>query len=148
MTQQRHWEQKYPYHYLAEIIVEKYAQLLKRKGSIGDIMPEVRQGKKDRELQAQFERVRLEGTQFVSAATIQSFIRADKLKFRTKKDNVAGLQLCDLVAHPSHMHIREQEKHDVNLGPFAVRVRDILVQEKYDRSHRGVIRGYGTKLCP
>ncbi|WP_170458387.1 hypothetical protein [Ruegeria arenilitoris] len=46
MTRQAHWEQQHPYHYLMEIIVEKYAQFLERRNDIGDIMPEARQGKK------------------------------------------------------------------------------------------------------
>lgn len=148
MTRQLHWEQKHPYHYLTEIMVEKYAQFLERNNDIGDIMPEARQGKKDRELQRQFERVRENGTRFVDAARIQSAIRTQNLKFRTKRDNVSGLQLCDLIAHPSHMHVRETQNHAVNLGPFAERVREILVAQKYDRSNQGRISGYGTKVCP
>lgn len=148
MTQQAHWQQQHPYHYLAEIMVEKYAQFLERQNDIGDIMPEARQGKKDRELQAQFERVRANGSRFVNADRIQSVIRASKLKFRTKRDNIAGLQLCDLLAHPSHMYVRDVNNHPVQLGPFAIRVRDILVARKYDRSARGRIDGYGIKLCP
>jgi hypothetical protein len=33
MVEQEHWEQTHPYHYLMEILVEKYAQLLVRMGS-------------------------------------------------------------------------------------------------------------------
>ena len=37
-----HWERGHPYHFLMEVLVEKYALCLERRNSIGDIMPEAR----------------------------------------------------------------------------------------------------------
>lgn len=148
MTRQQHWQQRHPYHYLIEILVEKYVQFLERQDDIGDIMPEARRGKKDKALQAEFTRVKENGTRFVSVERVHSRIRAANLKFRTKKDNVSGLQLCDLLAHPSHIHIRDSMEHPVNVGPFAEGVIGILRDQKYDRSNRGRIEGYGIKTCP
>ena len=148
MMRQGHWQRLHPYHFLMEIIVEKYTQFLERKNDIGDIMPESR-GSKDNLLQVAFDNVRQRGCDFVNADRIRSKIRAPSLKFRTKKDNVSGLQLCDLLAHPSHMFVRKRMGHDVNLGPFAEKVSDILKQTKYDRSLRtGKIVGYGIKHLP
>lgn len=148
LLQQKHWIKSHPYHYLMEIMVEKYAQFLERKNSTGDIMPEARLGKKDELLQHYFEKVKSEGTDFVSADRIHSVIRSSNLKFRTKKDNVAGLQICDLLAHPSHINTRLYMKHEVNLGAFSSRVVEILQKSKYDRSSRGKIIGYGIKHLP
>lgn len=137
-----------PYHYLMEILVEKYAQFLKRQNDIGDIMPEGRSGK-DKFLQSVFKKIICEGTDFLTADQISSFIRTKNLKFRKKKDNIAGLQLCDLLAHPSHIYTRSLMKHDVNLGPFAIKIVRILKQSKYDRSTwAGKIIGYGIKHLP
>lgn len=148
MMQQRHWRQQHPYHYLMEIMVEKFAQFLERNNASGDIMPEARQGKKDKALQTAFDEVRVNGTRYVTSDRIARRLRANQLKFRTKKDNVAGLQLCDIIAHPSHMHIRHQNRHAVNLGRFTESVLAILNQSKYDRSNAGQIQGYGTKYFP
>ncbi len=148
MTRQPHWQNKHPYHYLMEVMVEKYAQFLKRANDIGDIMPEGRRGKKDTALQEAFSYVRENGTHYVNSSTIQSHIRASKLKFRFKGDNIAGLQLCDLLAHPSHMNVRYMEGHAVELGAFASETISILNENKYDRSRYGKIRGYGYKLLP
>lgn len=149
MLNQRHWIQKEPYHYLMEILVEKFTQLLERRNDIGDVMPEKRQGAKDSALQAAFEFVRENGTNFVQSHRIQSRIRARKLKFRTKRDNITGLQICDLIAHPSHMAIRHAQNHDVVLGPFAQRIIPMLKATKYDRSpYNGAIVGYGVKYLP
>jgi len=89
------------------------------------------------------------GTHYVSAHRMKYRIRATKLKFRTKQDNIAGLQLCDLLAHPSHIYVRQQMNHAVTLGPFATKVIRILTDRKYDRNpHSGTIRGYGYKHLP
>lgn len=148
MLRQEHWVKTHPYHYLMEILAEKYAQFLERNRSIGDIMPESRKGKNDL-LQRAFDRVMRNGTQFVSSERLSSAIRAKKLKFRSKPQNVAGLQLCDLLAHPSHIYTRSLMGHDVNPGPFATQVVNILVRSKYDRSPwNGKIIGYGIKHLP
>jgi hypothetical protein len=148
MVKQDHWMQRHPYHYLMEILVEKYVQLLERKKSIGDIMPESREGK-DRLLQKAYEDIRRRGTQYINSPRINAALRGSKLKFRKKVDNIAGLQLCDLLAHPSHMFVREKMGHDVNRGPFCRRVCEVLWESKYDRSqYNGRIKGYGYKHLP
>lgn len=148
MIDQGHWEQTHPYHFLMEIIVEKYAQFLRRMSAVGDIMPEARGKPQDKALQTQFERCRLTGTTYITSDVIRERIPHTELKFRKKKDNISGLQLCDLLAHPSHFLIRKRLNHDVYLGPFCERVSEILIQQKYDRSYTGNIQGYGVKHLP
>jgi len=148
MVNQTHWERKHPYHYLLEILVEKFVQYLEnRAGEIGEIMPESRQDK-DKMLQAQYDRIRKDRTDYVSANRIASALLGPKLELTRKPDNAAGLQLCDLLAHPSHVYVRQQMGHDVNLGPFASKVCEHLVACKHDRSGWGTIRGYGYKHLP
>lgn len=148
MLKQWRWENKEPYHYLMEVIVEKYAQFLKRKGDIGDIMPEGRKGDKDRRLQDAFERVKRSGTYYAAKSMLDRRIPSNNLKFRYKRDNVAGLQLADLLAHPSHMLIREMMGHSVHLGAFCLKVKSVLMDHKYDRGWQGKIVGYGAKWLP
>lgn len=149
MVKQKHWHQRHPYHYLMEIIVEKYAQFLERENDIGDIMPESRMGKKDCLLQGSFTTVKQDGTHYVDSNRINSVIRSKNLKFRTKKSNISGLQICDLIAHPSHINTRVKMGHSVCLGPFSQSVVNILEANKYDRSpYNGKIEGYGIKHLP
>jgi hypothetical protein len=145
MLRQGHWQLRHPYHYLMEVMVEKFVQLLERFNSQGDIMPEARQGKPDKSLQAAFLDVRENGTRYCEAARICERIPSKNLKFRRKPENIAGIQLCDLLAHPSHMNIRNQQGHAVEVGPFAQQILKILNENKYDRSYHGRINGYGTK---
>lgn len=148
MVEQEHWQNTHPYHYLMEIMVEKYAQYLRRMGATGDIMPEARGKKQDRELQKQFDRCRRVGTRYASPDLITERIPYSKLKFRTKRDNSAGLQLCDLMAHPSHYTIRQNLSHDVHLGDFCERISQMLLDQKYDRGYTGNVQGYGVKSVP
>ncbi len=147
MLGQKHWTNMQPYHYLMEILVEKYVQYLERMRSVGDIMPESRQGA-DKRLQRAYDGVRDAGTRYVSKDRIESALRAPNLKFRAKKENTAGIQLCDLIAHPSHIYVRQQMNHDVTPGAFCQRVTQLLIDEKYDRSAGGLVRGYGIKHLP
>ena len=147
MVKQPNWKNQHPYHYLMEILIEKYVQLLERKDAEGDVMPEARQGKKDVHLQIEFERVLANGTHFVGSSRMER-ITSTKLKFRPKSANISGLQLADLIAHPSHMYLRSVRGHQVTLGQYAKRVSDLLVASKFDRSHSGTISGYGTKWFP
>lgn len=148
MINQPHWSNQHPYHYLMEILVEKFTQFLERKHDVGDIMPEGRKGKKDDLLQKAFENVLDKGTHYVSSARIKARITRN-LKIRYKPNNIAGLQLSDLLAHPSHMDVRHRMQHAVTLGDFCLRVSDLLTQHKYDRSpFNGKIMGYGLKWLP
>ncbi len=149
MVNQPHWDNKHPYHYLMEILVEKYAQFLERQHQTGDIMPEGRKKPKDGQLQSAYEKVRANGTFYVSASRIQAAIPYPNLKFRFKPDNISGLQLCDLLAHPSHILTRVKMHHNnVQMGGFCELVADELWAHKYDRGNNGSVIGYGMKWLP
>jgi hypothetical protein len=147
MVKKQNWKNKERYLYLMDIVVERYVQFLERTHSIGDIMPEKRGNPKDASLQSAYEHTRGTGTYYVSKQRIESSIRAKSLKFRAKRENISGLQLCDLLAHPSHMITRSILNHNVTLGAFCLSVRDILMSTKYDRSKSGLIIGYGIKVA-
>lgn len=142
------WREKHPYHYLMQIMTEKFARFLDRQNAFGDIMPEGRMGKKDKYLQEAYDAVRHDGLYYYRPAQICYRIPSASLKYRYKKDNIPGLQLADLIAHPSHMSIRARKGHDVHLGKFAKEVETILHASKYDRSATGTIHGYGVKYLP
>lgn len=148
MDSKVHWDRTHPYHFLMEVLMEKYALCLRKRGTIGDIMPEARGKPQDAALQKEFSRVLEHGTRYASSDSIRERIPSKNLKFRTKKDNIAGLQLCDLLAHPSHYAIRWNLKHPVQVGQFAERVVKILVDAKYNRSAYGKVWGWGAKSLP
>lgn len=142
------WREKHPYHYPMKIMVEKYVQYLERKRSKGDIWPEGRKGKKDIALQSAFSEFYDQGTFYVPSTRVQCRLTSDNLKFRYKRDNISGQQLCDLVAHPSHMGVRNIHDPRVEVPAFDKQILATLNDKKYDRSYWGVVKGYGYKVFP
>jgi hypothetical protein len=145
MNNQPHWERRHPYHYMAEMLFERYVLFLQQHGSYGDIMPEARDKPLNVDFQKEFDSFRLSGLDRISSTDFNRRVPVSKLKFRTKRDNVEGLQLCDLLAYPSHQIIRSRLDKTYKPNTVASAIGKILLQSKYHRSSSGCIEGYGIK---
>jgi len=122
-----------PYHYCLEMLLERFVFFLNRVRSRGDAIAESRGGKEDMRLKKSFTRLWEQGTDYVEPEKFQSALTSKELKVKPKANNISGLQLADLIAHPSRNEIlREQGLPETRLGPFAERVVHIL-QPKYDQ---------------
>lgn len=132
-----------PYHYCLAVLLERYALFLERIHSTGDALAESRGGKSDRRLKDSFHRLWLQGTEYVSAQTFQNVFTSRQLKVKPKTNNIAGLQLADLIAHPSRNEILyENGLFQKQPAPFAKKIIEIL-QTKYDQQKDKI---YGKKL--
>ena len=122
-----------PYHYCLAIMMERFNFFLGRERERGDVMAESRGGKDDMRLKESFARLWEQGTPFVGPEQFQARFTSKQLKVKAKANNIAGLQLCDLVAHPSRYEIL-YENRLVERPPaaFAQKVIGILSQ-KYDQ---------------
>ena len=122
-----------PYHYCLKILLERFVLFLKRLGAVGDVMAESRGGKEDKRLKDSFKRIWIEGTENISCEIIQDHLTSKELKVKPKTNNISGLQLADLLAHPSRNEIlAENGRLPRNLAPFGQKVVNII-QGKYDR---------------
>ena len=137
-----------PYHYCLEVLIERYVLWLRRRNQTGDVMAEVRGGKHDRRLERSFTHLHKTGSSFVKQMHFERHLTSASLKMKPKSANVAGLQIADLLAHPSAGYIR----HIIHTAPapsgFAARITQILIDQKYYRSESGKIDGYGVKWLP
>ena len=131
-----------PYHYCLAVLLERYVYFLNRRHERGDVLAESRGGKEDKRLKESFARLADKGSDFTPAEQFEGALTSGQLKVKQKATNVAGLQLADLIAHPSRNEILSDHGHDVTIAPFAARVIDVL-QAKYDR--RGD-RVFGKKM--
>ena len=123
----------HPYHYCIECLMERFSHYLNRRGMRGDLLAECRGGKEDRQLKLEYRRLWEQGTRYCKPAAVQQALTSREIKLKTKQTNVAGLQLADLLAHPSRCELlKEQGLLDRPLAPFARRVVGVL-QTKYDR---------------
>lgn len=137
-----------PYHYCLKVLVERYALWLEARGVEGDVMAESRGGREDRRLKEAFERVYEEGTEFVSAHRLTAHLTSRQLKVKQKGNNITGLQLADLLAHPSYRACVVRREGKPLPSNFGGRIAAILEDSKYNRNPRGRIDGWGRKWLP
>lgn len=124
-----------PYHYCMAILLERLLFFLEQKGWVGDVIAESRGGKEDIRLKDSFSRLWQEGTQFVSPDRFQNVFTSKQLKVKPKSNNISGLQLADIIAHPSRNEILIENKlHDKPLAPFANKIATILQNKYYQHS--------------
>lgn len=139
-----------PYHYCLAVLLERFLFFLTRLGARGDVMIESRGSKLDRRLKDSFTALVEKGSDFVESTRFSERLTSGEIKVKPKQANIAGLQLADLVAHPSRRDamrtfglfaaVQERER------PFGEQISAIL-QDKYER-YRGNIAGSGLKKLP
>ncbi len=139
-----------PYHYCLAVLMERYAMFLNTRsalGAHGDVMAESRGKKEDMRLKASFAGLYQKGTEYMGADQMQKCITSKELKVATKRDNIAGLQLADVVGHPSYKTMIAVHGGDAP-GPYGQQIAAILEHSKYRRSWDGRIDGFGRKWLP
>jgi hypothetical protein len=140
----------HPYHYCLQVLLERFVLFLHRRGHRGDVMVESRGGKEDRKLKDSYARLYQHGTDYIPPDRWQERLTSCELKVKPKIANIAGLQLADLIAHPSRREVLiEQQLIVDNRRIFGDQICAILRQSKYLRDQRtGRIEGFGKKLLP
>ena len=137
-----------PYHYCLEVMVERYVLWLKSKSAVGDIMVESRSGKEDLRLKTAFEGVYTNGSGFIESEVFAAHLTSRQLKVKPKSTNIAGLQLADIIAHPSFRAVLARKELLSLPDNFGGKIGKILEDKKYVRSPEGQIDGWGTKWLP
>jgi hypothetical protein len=135
----------HPYHYCLEVMLERYMHWLRDHNLRGDVMAESRGGKEDKRLQKEFTKIFTQGTNSVPHARFVERFTSSQLKTKPKGANVAGLQLADLIAHPSYAGMKARKYGTPVPDNLGGRIFEILEASKYRRSPRGAIDGYGRK---
>ena len=139
----------HPYHYCLTVMLERFVLFLHYGKHRGDVMVESRGRLEDEKLKDSFQRLYYNGTDHIVADRWQEKLTSSELKVKPKTADIAGLQLADLIAHPSRREILQehqliQDQRDV----FGDKICAILRKDKYLRSRLGQIDGYGKKLLP
>jgi hypothetical protein len=138
-----------PYHYCMRALVERYVLWLNRHGLTGDVVVEARFKKQDKKLKRSFNYIYDHGTEHIPAAIIQKRLTSREIKFETKEANVGGLQLVEMIGHPSFLAMRSQFTGIPMTARFGLKVVDILLKHRYSRHpQKGIIEGWGQKRLP
>jgi len=137
-----------PYHYCITILIERFVLWLSRNGLNGDVIAESCGGKEDMRLKKAFSKIYESGTNFVVSSIIQECLTSRELKVKGKSNNIAGLQLDDLIAYPRYKNILIKKGLCTPKKVFGSDIAVILEESKYDRDENNNIEGYGIKWLP
>lgn len=85
-----------------------------------EIIIEKRGPKEDKKLEEHFQRLLARGTGYVSAERLKIYKLT--IKFKSKKENINGLQLADLIAYPMARHVIEPERSNPALEAFFCKI--------------------------
>lgn len=125
-----------PYLLSLDILVERFCFDVGRVSGGGLIVAEKRDPTLDRQLDLAWLNLKIQGTRYIQAHDIEDRILG--LNLRAKKDNLAGLQLADLVVSPIGRHVLgKPDKEDWS-----------VVQDKFRRNRLGALEGYGLVVLP
>ncbi len=142
LTRYRVWRFD-PYHYCLTVLIERFVRWLDARNAVGDVMVESRGGREDMRLKTTFQELYDKGTDYVKPELIAARLTSRQLKVKSKANNIAGLQLADLIAHPSY-----KATVGMAIPPFGGQIVAILEESKYYRSPSGRILGWGQKCLP
>jgi hypothetical protein len=137
-----------PYHYCLEILMERFALWLEGFNLQGDVLAESRGTKDDMRLKAEYTRIYRNGTPNINHARFVARLTSSQLKVKPKTANISGLQLADLVAHPSFIATKAHHEGQPLPTNFGGSVAQILEATKYRRRGDGHIQGWGRKWLP
>lgn len=125
-----------PYLLSLNVLVERFCMDVGNVEGGGLIVAERRDPTLDHELDLAWLNLKIQGTRFMQATKIERRVLA--LNLRDKKANIAGLQLADLVVTPIGRRV---------LGK-TVKEDYQVVEQKFRRSPKGIIEGYGLVVLP
>ena len=129
-----------PYSYCLTTLVELFGDWLSRRESKGDVMVETRGSNEDKKLKGHFRILWEHGTARVAAEQLQHSLTSREVKIHAKDKNISGLQIADLIAHPSRNAIlNERGLLPRPLTPYVAQILAAL-ESKYC-AEDGVIVG-------
>lgn len=142
---ERYVEAWHPYHYCLANMLLRYCFFLARHGARGDVLAESRGTTEDMALKTAYTRLYANGNQVKSGAFFQQHLTSKEIKIKPKDNNVAGLQLADMLAHPLKKYTLLQKGilTESDEEHFWKKVAE-AVRPKLDcRARDGHVDGYG-----
>lgn len=136
----------HPYHQGLAVMLERYVRALNQFGTRGDLIAEMRGGREDRALESVYRALYEGGTRFNSAAKFQRALTSNSPKFAWKTDDVAGLQLADILAHPVKAWVLWKSGKGPEPVSFGRQMVEHLESRFHKAPHHGTVEGFGWKL--
>lgn len=125
------------YEIALSFIIERAVFFLDRFNVVGkelEIIIEKRGAKEDKKLEEHYQRLLARGTGYVDAARLKAYNL--RIIFKSKRENINGLQLADLVAYPIARYVIDPERANPSF--------DMISEKIYTQKDRR----YGLKVYP
>lgn len=137
----------HPYHYCLLALVQRYVGFLNFYNAHGDVLAESRGAKEDLQLKEEFTHLYETGSSYVSSVSFQKALSSKEIKLKKKEQNIAGLQVPDLFAHPCKQDVLLSNNLILEYqGKFGKKILN-LASLKYNRRQLfGQVKGYGQVL--
>jgi hypothetical protein len=138
----------HPYNFSLAIMLERYYYFLKERNARGDVMIEGRGKEENKELIETYNTIYTKGTDYISDKEFQEVLTSKEIKIKNKTQNIAGLQICDLLAHPlKQCYLSEKGMlENTSKDEFRLKIYETVKDKFYKKE--GMIEGYGKKLFP
>ncbi len=136
-----------PYHYCLMMMLERYCHFLKSHNGVGDVLIESRGKNDDIPLSEHYNHLYKHGTNFMKASFFQEVLTSNEIKIKKKSENIAGLQISDLIAVPIRNRILEKYRSLVfEKETYGKQIFETIKPKIYSEQSR--IWGYGLKFIP
>jgi hypothetical protein len=136
-----------PYAYCLEVMLERYCFYLNTHRSRGDVLAEGRGGKEDKDLKDAYRKVYREGTMWQPSKLFCNTLTSHEIKIKLKEDNIAGLQVADLVVKDSTYQILEEHgRLSSKPNSYRRRLLKILDDKLLTRGEGREVMGVGKKF--
>jgi len=136
----------HPYHYCANVLLERYVFFLQENGYRGDVLAEARGKKEDHALKEEYKRFYENGTYFCKPAYVQQFLTSKEIKIKPKSKMFVGLEFADLLSLATKLDTLSCYGELTTLDDNFCKVVIESIQDKYRSSTNGKTKGFGKKL--
>lgn len=134
----------HPYHYCLQAVLDRYCGWLNYKNAAGDVVAETRGRREDRQLLGAYQTVFTEGTLMFKPPFHCRALTSKEVKIRRKEDNIPGLQLADMLAHPIKCAMLLERGLTADPGEvFGARLVSAAATKLNRNERTGAVAGYG-----
>ncbi|HOL89623.1 MAG TPA: hypothetical protein PK965_10440 [Anaerohalosphaeraceae bacterium] len=125
--------------------MDRYSGWLVYKNAVGDVIAESRGKEEDLQLKQAYRRVYESGTLMYPHERHQTALTSRDIKLKKKTDDIAGLQLADILAHPvKQAFLVERGLIAVSGETFGKKIFEAAWDKLNVCSRQGKIDGYGV----
>lgn len=136
------------YRLLVGNAIERYFYYLRSRNGTGDVLTEATNSDLDRDIKSLYRHFYEAGTDHIPSFRLKTRLSSNEIKIKPKTDNLAGLQLADMLAATCFSHCRRIYAEGPTFDPFAMSVAELIEGHKFYRDHNGNPHSYGRVWRP